>query len=252
MNHKTRSFPHAFLRSFGLAAVVVAAATGASTAQAQEQEQEQMEEWLVPIARAFEEFAVQWVEDPFSFISVNSGNSQLERMNGAVCSLTDGEGSEAVDGIVESIRPEALWRSLSELPEDSWRGFRYTNFLEWEDGILQERGYSEAVRASSLTVMAAHKLIRWFRIDRLWNSLFREFSRSAVRGAVDSLCRDGRRLEGLAERLRWTWSGLRILGGLFLVSVNTVAVPEQSIWREMSIAAGSVLLASGIIDAADL
>lgn len=49
MNHKTRSFPHAFLRSFGLAAAVVAAATGTSTAQ----EQEQMEEWLVPVAGAF-------------------------------------------------------------------------------------------------------------------------------------------------------------------------------------------------------
>ena len=217
-----------------------------------------MEEWLVPVARAFEEFVVQWAENPFySIIRVNSGNGQLERMNAAACSLTDGEGSEAVDGIVESIRPDALWRNLSELPgDDSWRGVGYTNFLEWEDEILQGRGYSEAVRASSWTVMAAHGfahgLVRFLGIDRLWSSLFDGFSRNAARAAVSSLCRDGRRLEGRAERLRWTWSGLRIMGGLFLVGVNTVAVPEQSVWRDVSIAAGSVLLASGVKEIEDL
>lgn len=248
MNHKTRSFPHAFLRSFGLAAVVVAAATGTSTAQAQERSSW----WLAPIVNAFNGFAEQWAE--IAFHRMDIADDQLEGMRDATCGLENQEGIEAVRSVVTSIRFEDLQESLGDLPEGSWRGERFDDFLAWENDILGGSGSSETARNISMDLMIVDRVrIHRSNLRRSGEPLYNGLSHEGVVHSIRSLCEAFPGRARLEKRKRWAWSMFRVMGGLFLIGANVAASPYiQAPFAAMSVALGTQILSNGIQDLGDL
>ena len=239
MNDKTQSCPRAFLRSLGSAVVLVAAVTGASPAQAQEQmDREQIQEWLDPLVNAANAVARLLARIGGGEITTED---QFASEYEEVCSLiVVVQNRESVYHITESINFEDLERRLGDLPEDSWDE-NFDRFLEWDDEILERYGFREETRMISLRQMSD---LRGSNPGHLVESLSERLSPNGASRAADSLCEVSR--SGGWRSLAKTAS--KILGGLAVVGINTLASPGNPPLAAMSIILGGSLVANGMDD----
>ena len=230
---------------------VMAAAAGTPAAQAQSRERA---EWLAPLVDAFNAFAGQFAEIGFGYVNVT--DRQLERIQGATCEvLATGHGAESVGRAVASLNPGTLQGELRELPEGSWRGDGFAEFLAYEDDLLEGEGVSDAARKLSMHLMIVHReRVEGSEPGRLLGDIFSDdgLSPERVAGTVDLVCSSRVDRRDPIKRAMWVWDLGKLVGGLAVVGINAVIAPGLPAVAVKSAVIGGVIAYSGLEQIVDL